>query len=353
MTREEYSPYKIVHNIKKLREMRKGRQVTPLQIQIIPSNICNLSCVFCAHRMQGHLSSQIFDDKNMMSSEKIIETLDCMQDMKIQAVHYTGGGEPTTHPQFKEILRQTFKRNIEVALVSNGVLLDKEYSELLAAAAWVRISVDAATEDTYKGMKLARQGTFKKVCSNIGTLVAANKKAVIGAGFVVNNKNYKEIFDAAVLCKEMGVHNFRISAAFNPKGFSYFDSFMEEARELSQKAEELSDKNFTVFNLFGGRIKDLFEGENDYSFCPIKELSAYIGADYNVYTCCTLSYNEKGVIGSIKRQNFKQLWNSEEKRTHFKNLIPSRDCRFPCLYKSKNEFINYCLMDRPNHMNFI
>ncbi len=29
-------------------------------------------------------------------------------------------------------------------------------------------------------------------------------------------------------------------------------------------------------------VKDIFEGVQDYDYCPIKELLSYIGADYNV-----------------------------------------------------------------------
>jgi hypothetical protein len=118
-------------------------------------------------------------------------------------------------------------------------------------------------------------------------------------------------------------------------------------------AEGLSDDKFTVFNLFGDRVKDLFDGKQDYDFCPIKDLMTYIGADYNVYTCCTLAYNHRGLIGSIKDQSFRDLWLSKEKTAMFAAHNPRQHCQLPCLYKNKNLFINYCTKKNPKHVNYI
>ena len=136
-------------------------------------------------------------------------------------------------------------------------------------------------------------------------------------------------------------------------GYDYFKEFKDVAKDLSSEAAQLSDGKFTVFNLFNDRVQDNFEGIQDYDFCPIKELLAYVGADYNVYTCCTLAYNDRGFIGSIKDQSFRDLWESNEKRKMFSEHNPRIHCKNPCMYKNKNDFINYCLNKEPRHVNFI
>jgi MoaA/NifB/PqqE/SkfB family radical SAM enzyme len=136
-------------------------------------------------------------------------------------------------------------------------------------------------------------------------------------------------------------------------GYDYFNSFLSEAQDLARKAENLSDDNFTVFNLLNDRVRDCFEGVQNYDFCPIKDLLTYIGADYNVYSCCTLAYNSKGYIGSIKNQSFKQVWESQEKIDKFSSHNPLKHCQHPCMYRNKNEFINYCIKKNPKHTNYI
>jgi len=351
--KEEYSPFKIVHHRDKIEKLKNGGQPVPLQVQIVPSNVCNQRCSFCAYRMKDFLSNEQFDEQNMLSYEKIIETLDSLVQMKVNAVHYTGGGEPLVHPHITDIFRETFNRNLEVALVSNGMALTEEQCEMLGESSWVRISVDSGSSKLYGMIRSTSAKIFDKVLKNIETLVKYRKSSMIGVGFVVERENYKEILQSAKIFKDIGVNNFRISAAFTPMGYNYFKDFNEEAKELSEKSVELSDENFTVFNLFNDRVKDTFEGIQDYNKCPIKDLLTYIGADYNVYTCCTLAYNNRGLIGSIKDQSFKELWMSGEKIKMFDNHNPSKHCKHPCMYKNKNDFINYCIKQNPKHINYI
>ena len=189
---------------------------------------------------------------------------------------------------------------------------------------------------------------------NIKCLVKnKSKNCILGVGFVVEKENYQEIYSAAELFKNIGINNFRISAAFTPMKYEYFHDFFFEAQDLSKRTETLSDNNFIVFNLFNDRIKDNFNGIQDYNECRVKDLLTYIGADYNVYTCCTIAYNKLGLIGSIRNQSFKDLWLSQQKIKMFETLSPKTHCQFPCMYKNKNEFINYCVKNNPKHINFI
>lgn len=353
MIKEEYSPYKIVHHPEKIAQLKRNEQPTPLQVQIIPINACPQKCSFCAYRMKDYTSNEQFFEKDMLSFDKIVETLDCMKDMGIRGLQLTGGGEPLFHPKAHDILKSAFDRNMEIALVSNGQLLTEEMCELLGDAAWVRISMDAASPALYSLIRNVSKTIYTQVLHNIKTLVKYRKKSIIGVGYVVERENFKEIYEAAKIYKDLGIDNFRISAAFTPMGYDYFKDFQDEARDLSRKAESLSDKNFTVFNLFNDRVKDSFEGVQDYSKCPIKDLLTYIGADYNVYTCCTLAYNHRGFIGSIKDKSFKEVWESKEKVEFFAQHDPSKQCQHPCMYKNKNEFINYCTKPNPRHTEFI
>jgi radical SAM protein with 4Fe4S-binding SPASM domain len=237
--------------------------------------------------------------------------------------------------------------------VTNGMALTETTCNLLGDASWVRVSVDAAEANTYSLIRNVKSDAFKKVVDNIKMLIKHQRKSIIGVGFVVEKENYTEIFNAAKLFKSIGVNNFRISGAFTNAGYSYFRDFKEYATHLSKKAEELSDNYFTVFNLFNDRLADTFVGEQNYRFCPMKELQVYIGADHNVYTCCTLAYNKKGLIGSIKNQSFTDLWRSDKKRLFYKRHNAKKICKHPCMYRGKNEFINYCINEDAKHTNFI
>lgn len=354
MIKDEYSPYKIVHHENIIKDFKLHRQPNPIQIHLVPVNACNQSCWFCAYRMTDHTSNQNFHAKDIIPKDKLFEIIDSCKSLGVKAIQYTGGGEPLIHPNIKEALRKTINYGMEVGVVSNGMALDDELIDILSNVSWVRISVDSFLSETYKSQRGVREGVFEKVVFNIKQLVAKKKSTILGIGFVVNKENYKEVYDACKMFKEIGVDNFRISAMFNPDGINYFKDFYEETKELCAKAKkELESSDFTVFNLFNDRIDDLFHGKQNYDFCPMKDLVPYIGADQNVYTCCILAYNRLGLIGSIKEQSFEQLWESEEKIGLFNNHSPRVSCQIPCMFEQKNTFINYCIKTDPLHINFI
>ncbi|MHA2023961.1 MAG: radical SAM protein [Candidatus Thorarchaeota archaeon] len=356
MIDDAYSPYKIVHHFDKLERLKKGQQTVPIQIQFVPSNTCNQRCSFCAYRMKKAVNNQMFREQEMLSYEKSVECLDDFAAMGVKGVHFTGGGEPLVHPDIRDMFNDTLSRGLDLALVSNGVALNEELCNLLGRAVWVRISIDSATAETYSQIRGVKPNVFFKVIENVKNLVKCRRDqgCVIGIGYVVNANNYHEIFQGAKLAKELGVDNVRISGAFTPGGYQYFDGFRDKAREMAAQAEEeLSDSNFKVFNLFNDRMKDLFESKQAPHFCSVKELITFVGADYNVYTCCTLAYNSAGLIGSIKEQSFRELWKSQKKVDFFNSHDPKKICTYPCLNKGKIAFINYCIKKSPKHINFI
>lgn len=351
--KEEYTPYKIVHHKDRLEVLKEGGQPIPLQVHIVPSNSCNQRCSFCAYRMKGYLSNETFNPKESLSWDKISSLLDDFKEMGVKAVQYTGGGEPLVHPNIKDSFCKTFDNGLELALVSNGYALNDGLCDILGDATWVRISVDAYSKKLYSFIRNVHEGSMDIVINNIKNLISRKRTVTLGVGFVVEKENYMEVYESAKFFKELGVDNFRISAAFTTMGYSYFKDFEEVATDLCAKAAELSTDSFQVFNLFDSRLKDNFLSVQDYSFCPIKDLQVFVGADFNVYTCCTLAYNKKGLIGSVANQSFKELWESPAKIKMYEGHNPKQHCTFPCMYRGKNEFINYCIKKDPKHVNFI
>ena len=354
MIKDEYSPFKVVHHPDKLAALRAGEQITPVQIHLIPTNRCNQNCIFCAYRLPDYPSAKTFHAADQVPEDKLLEIIDSCQELGVKAIQYTGGGEPLVHPAIARAFRRTLDYGLDLALVSNGLALTDELIEMLADVAWVRISMDACCKETYSLVRRVKEQTYSIVSGHIARLAKIKKGTILGVGFVVNALNHREIYDAARYFKELGVDNFRISAAFTPFGMGYFEGFLDRAKELAQRAkQDFEDQRYTVFNLFNERIWDLFHGVQDYAYCPIKEFVPYVGADQNVYTCCMLAYNELGLIGSIKDQTLEELWNSKAKKTFFLRHDPRIMCRLPCMFQGKNEFINYAINPSARHTNFI
>lgn len=355
MIKDEYSPYKIMHRFDLIEKLKNKEDFYPQQVHFVPTNTCNHNCSFCAYRMEGYSSNETFEKQDTIPFDRCIEILNDLKAGGTKAIQFTGGGEPTVHPKIKEILKHTLDLGFELALVTNGMNLNDETIDILSKASWVRISLDSACKETYSKIKKVSLDKFDKTISNIRKFALTKSEGTtFGIGFVVTRENYKEIYAAAKICKDLGVDNFRISASFTTHGIKYFDGILDEAKRLAKAAfDDFNDDNFTVFNLFNDRISDLFDGTQDYDFCPMKNLVVYVGADLNVYTCCVQAYNKNGFIGSLKDKSFSEFWESDKRKLFYKTHNPRIRCKLPCMFENKNHFINYALKPDAKHVNFL
>ena len=361
----EYSSLKVFHHQDKLQQLREGKQIIPAQVQIFISDLCNENCSFCAFRNPDYFTSQLFpievggrknyNPMRMIPYRKILEILDDCKEMGVKALQYSGGGEPTVHPEVVSIFDYTLEKGLDLALVSNGILLHKLLGQLVYAK-WVRVSIDAGKAETYAKMRSVSIQVYDRVWENIEKLVNAkeskgSKDLVIGIGFVITKENWSEVLSCAQKAKKSGLNNIRISGVFQSEDEKYFEPFYGQAVELCRAAKELETASFRVFNMFGDRVQDLREHSPDYSFCGYQQFNTLIGGDQNVYRCCTTAYNPRGLIGSIKEQRFKDLWLSQAKQDDF-DEFDAKGCP-RCMFNSKNRTIVYALEKNPIHVNFI
>lgn len=355
-----YSQFKIVHHADKVQAIREGRVAPPSQVQIIISDYCNHDCSFCAYRTSGYTTNQLFNEgdnhnpKRFIPYEKVLEILDDCREMGVKGIQLTGGGEPSAHPKFGEILQAVLDRDLELAVVTNGTALKDWHIPLLARAAWVRVSIDAANPATYAGMRRVPENFFYRTMANVNRLVAVKKtaqsKVIIGIGFVVTRENSGEIYDACQIAKDAGVDNFRISAAFMPDNEKYHLPHYSAAWSMADgTAREMSTDTFRVFNLYSDRLEDLEQESPDYDTCVYQFVTTYIGGDLNLYRCCNTSYNRHGLIGSLKEQRFRDAWEgAHSMRTSFHAGSCDR-----CQFNRVNRLGNYMLKKDPEHAIFV
>ncbi len=361
-----YSPLKVFHHQDRLKILRDGGQPNPTQLQLIISDLCNHDCPWCAYRLDGYTSNELFkvvqpdgtvnhNPNRMIPFEKCIEILDDCVAMGIKAVQITGGGEPTVHPKHAEIFSAVLERGLDLALVSNGTILKDAAVNQLIGAKWVRFSMDAGCAETYAKERRVPESYFERFKLNLRrfceTKKAFNSQTIVGVGFVVTRNNWREVVLATEIAKGCGADNIRLSAVFQSDDAAYFADFHAEAATLCHRAGELSDAGFMVFNNFGDRLDDLSQHSPDYKFCGYQNFSTYLGADLNLYRCCVQAYNPRGLIGSIKNQRLIELWNSQHKHDDFANFNASECQR--CMFNSKNKVIAYSLQNNPAHVNFV
>jgi radical SAM protein with 4Fe4S-binding SPASM domain len=343
---EEYSPFKAAHHIDRLEKLKKGELPGPVQMQIDLTNVCNHDCSYCTYRNPNKRSGTDFDEKNMISTDRIISLITEAKETGVKAILLLGGGEPLIHPGIEKIVKHIENLDLELALVSNGSLFNEEKVALFKNASWIRISVDAATDETYKLV----QGTTHGIPKNkIRLIRKICKDTVLGVSFLTKPENFHEAYDAAVMAKELGANNIRFSIVQTMDGKDIMLPHYEKYFKLINKAKALEDKNFKIFGLTGRKIA--LENNKNYEKCLFQHFVAVVGANGNIYPCCWTKNLTPHILGSINEESFKDIWFGEKRKNYLKNQN-LKDCP-PCWFDKNNEFLNYLVKDKPRHVNFV
>lgn len=317
----------------RIASIRAGAVVGPVHVQLILSDLCNQDCHFCAFRDSSRglfAEGGNHNPNRRIAFEKVIEILDDCAEMGVKAIELTGGGEPTIHPQFAQVIEAINARGMQWGIVTNGVRMQD-----LSSAAWVRVSIDAATAETYAKVRRVEPEHFKRALATI-------ERWKPGISFVVTKQNWHEIFKAAELVKRLGAHSMRARAHLDVnERQSLFDGFLDEARELEQMALGLSDDKFEFHAQLDADIRAMDQGEQDYDRCGYQHFTTWIGADENLYRCCLYAYTPRGLIGSIKDRRFKDVWRETAHPDFLKfNARACVNCRYGPINRAINEVVD-------------
>jgi MoaA/NifB/PqqE/SkfB family radical SAM enzyme len=297
-----YSQLKPAWHLDRIEALRNGRTPAPVHVQLILSDLCNQDCGFCAYRTSSGLSTELFstaethNPNRKISTAKALEIIEDCAALGVQAIQFTGGGEPTGSPETYASVRRV--------------------SEIHWTKAWRNI------------------GMLSEFCT--GT---------VGVGFVVTLENYREISKAARLAKEHGAAHIRIGAVFSTDGRSYYGDLIPAIEAEIAEAMQHNGDGFEVVNLFGRRIGDLDGGAPTESLCGYQYLTTYIGGDLGVYRCCNTAYTRVGKVADLKYVRFRDLFGSAPQP------FDARQCRY-CQFRGQNELLA-ALLKRPTHAEFV
>lgn len=366
MSNGAYSANKAAAHPDRLLTLREGGHPYPVHLHLIVADLCNLACPGCAYRMPDYPSNVLFKVEDPVTHvvnnnparflpTETVQTIlrDCVA-MGTRAIEFTGGGEPTLHPDFRALIMEAQALGLDTALITNGLLLENR--DLYAAAirtSWCRISIDAATAETYGRVRPGVGGggavkNFARALDALTTLRklrdAAGTQCVIGVGFVVQKENWHEIHEAVRLYRDAGADNVRISGLFTPQGDAYHAEHYEAARDLERRAVADFDMRdgYRVYGRFAEKVDDL-HGPPTYQTCHYQRFTTYVGGDGNVYRCCVNAYNPQGLLGRLADYggSLRALWDAQSTREDFAGF-DARACRI-CQFNDRNRSIAHLL----------
>jgi radical SAM protein with 4Fe4S-binding SPASM domain len=194
---------------------------------------CNLACPSCRtdfyhHSVDGGKAKEI---QAAILNSGALELTD--------QIYVSGWGDPLASPLYMDFLHKlaSLTRNglPRVFLHTNGLLLDAEHWAKLGATSelvdWIGISIDAASEKTYR---VNRGGSWTKLWNNIdfiNSLRASGRVLKLKTFFTFQANNYREMVDFVRLSFERGANDIAFSALHNWGTYSAED-YAERAVHL-------------------------------------------------------------------------------------------------------------------------
>lgn len=344
-----YATHKVAWHLDRIADLRAGRTPAPIMLQVVLSDLCNQDCAFCSYRASNGRSTELFavgevkNPNRKIATPKALELVEDGAELGVRSIEWTGGGEPTVHPDHERIFARGQELGIAGGLITNGVRLDPRAAAILGMT-WIRVSIDAGDVQTYAQIRRVRASHWRKLWQNLEAL-AGRYAGALSASFVVTRENYATLEALALRLKAAGIPSLRVTALFTTERDPYHGRAPALAQEIAALKAKVDGDGFELQDLFTPRVSVEHAGAPTRPLCAYQYLKIYIGADLNVYRCCHIAYTGRGLVGSLRDSRLRDL--------HALAFEPfdARGCG-SCHWREQNELIND-LIEEPMHADFI
>jgi radical SAM protein with 4Fe4S-binding SPASM domain len=347
--------HKLGYHVTRVNDWLRGEDVYPIYVEVSPTGACNQRCTFCALDYMEYTPR--FLDKELLK-KRLTE----MGRLGVKSIMYAGEGEPLLHKDIGEIINHTKGAGIDAAVTSNGVCLTEKFIEkVLASITWIKISINAATRDTYSLIHGTSPKDFDRVIENVSHAVKVRKssgvKTTIGMQLILLPENSTEALSMARLAKNIGA-DYLVIKSYSQHLMShttrYKDLTYSDFYKLGEELKKFSDKNFQV--IFRAQsMKKLEDKDRGYERCQALPFWAYIDSGGGVWGCSAFLGDERFLYGNINENTFDEIWKGERRKKVLKYVSEELDpaeCRKNCRMDEINRYL-WELRNPPSHVNFI
>ncbi len=296
----------------------------PLVIELDPTAVCDLACPGC-------ISEDLVSIGNSFSNDRLMEIGEEFIECGVKAVILIGGGEPLAHPKTGDLISLLGENDIHIGITTNGSFIHKFIDPIAQYSKWTRISMDASTDEMFTVVRPTKGGKskYQKIVENM-RMLAKVKKGVMGFSYLIQSEadgigiksNVHEIYDAAVLAKDIGCDYFEVKPTYQfredavHKLMKHDKKLMNEAKKQVELLDALEDNNFKILKAIN--LKYSLDGidvaqPKSYKRCPSTHLRTTVTPS-GVYICPYWRGKDDYKIGDLNNTTFLNMWNSVERK---------------------------------------
>ncbi len=268
--------HKLMYHVSRVNAWLNGKVIYPLYLEISPAGLCNHRCIFCAYDFIGY-------KPNFITTSVLKKKLNEMASLGVKSILYSGEGEPLLHKDIAAIINHTKRTGMDIALATNGVLLNKALTDsILGDLTWIKISINAGTKQTYALIHRASPIDFERVIGNLSYAVRIKKQkkynCAIGVQILLLPENFKEIVLLAKKIKDIGA-DYLVVKPYSQHPLSitsrYKDIKYAPYLKLADKLRVFHNKGFEVIFRIA-TMKKWDEAGHPYKHCYALPFWAHI-----------------------------------------------------------------------------
>jgi len=338
-TYNRFFPYKILRYSDKLKDITDGKIPYPVVMHIYPTNFCNNDCSFCIMKNEKDLH------RSQLHRETLLKAVRAAKRVGVKLIHFSGGGEPTLHPNLIEAMKLARELGIKTAISTNGAIFLKDLPKV---ANHIRVSVNAGRNETYLKDMHPKGHNLNTVLDSVKKYMKIrndNKyECDIGTAFVLSYTNFQDVYWFCKKSSKLNVDFVHIRPAFIKGEDDKIQAIIGDAFAQS----ELAKKEFKNIDIF--TIKDKFEGywtPRTYDKCRSTPLIAVLSATGEFIVCQDVFIR----FGDLNTQKFEEIWGSKEHKEAINKIDISKCPR--CVENRINEVIQHCFINDDTRMDLI
>jgi len=360
--------HKLAWHKERLEAWMRGERIAPITVDMALSRSCSYNCVYCYGRLQAN-------EERRLTKDAIFRFLDDASHIGVKGVSFVGDGESTLSPYLREAVARGKQNGLDMALGTNGYLLDEDgLEEMLTGLTYLRFNISAAEPLSYSLIMGCPESCFHKVIEKIRKCARIKREnnllVTLGLQMVLLPRFSDQILPFARLGRELGVDYAVIKHCSDDEigsiGVDY--SQYVPLEDVLREAEGYSTGDYQVRVKWS---KILSRGLRAYSRCYGPAFILQISGSGLVAPCGML-FNEKYRkyhIGNIAERPFKEIYNSDRYWEVLGLLTsdrfdPQTMCGKLCLQDKVNEFLWDLKQGRncpalvpegplPRHINFV
>lgn len=279
----------------------------PISVSIEPTTSCNLRCPECPSGLRSFTRPT-----GMLREDLFQQVIDELSGTLAYLTFYFQG-EPYLHPGFLDMVRYASSKGIYTATSTNAHYLDEDNARKTIASGLDRliISLDGTTQEAYASYRVG--GKLDKVLEGTRTILKLREEMRSATPhvifqFLVVKPNEHQVPAVYALAKELGVDRVALKTA---QIYDFKDgSPLIPDNDAYARYRKNSDGTYSIKNELLNHCWKMWH-------------SCVITWDGNVVPCC-FDKDAHHVMGDLKQQSFREIWESQSYTAFRASLLRSR-----------------------------